>query len=117
MLESICKFIQLEDRNSAIMECYKEVLSGEMPEETLKIICYQNLNHYLVDGLEYTPRVKGYMEFLEEHVTFCESCFSDVLVKDTVHMLWGEKMCPTCYAEWLKEDELEQERRLLHHEH
>jgi hypothetical protein len=116
MLENICKFIQSEDRNSDIMDCYKEVLSGEMPEETLMIICYQNLNYYLVDGLEFTPRVKGYMDFLENYVTFCESCFNDVLVQDTVHMLWGEKMCPTCYREWLAEQEREQELRLVHDE-
>jgi hypothetical protein len=50
-LENVCKFIQRNDRNSDIMDCYSEYLNNEIPKETLLEICERILNEWLEDSL------------------------------------------------------------------
>ena len=39
MLKAICEYIQADDRNSNIMDCYEEYLDQAMDENTLIEIC------------------------------------------------------------------------------
>ena len=39
MLRAICEYIQADDRNSNIMDCYEEYLDQAMDENTLIEIC------------------------------------------------------------------------------
>ena len=43
MLKEICEFIQADDRNSNIMDCYEDYLDGEMDLDTLIMICQRVL--------------------------------------------------------------------------
>jgi len=47
-LKEICEFIQEDDRNSNIMDCYEEYLDQEMDRDTLITICQRVLD----DGRE-----------------------------------------------------------------
>jgi hypothetical protein len=50
-LENVCKFIQRMDRNSDIMEAYKEFQEDELPQEVLTDICIRVLNEWYHEGL------------------------------------------------------------------
>jgi hypothetical protein len=68
MLESICKFMQQEDRNGDAMEMYKEFIQGELPKEVILEVCHRVINEWLEDGLELTKRIEGYMNYLNSEL-------------------------------------------------
>lgn len=67
MLNSICKWVQSEDKNSDIMQAYEEMLDGELDENTLVEILQNVLGDWKEDIFLYgtpTKRVKDYYSFL-----------------------------------------------------
>lgn len=64
MLQSICKFIQSEDRNSDIMDAYQEMLDGELDKDTLILILQRILGEWEEDLAPLNKRIQGYFKYL-----------------------------------------------------
>jgi hypothetical protein len=62
MLESICKYIQSNDRNSDIMDAFKEYQNGELPYEALVNILKMVLSDWKED-IEYSGMTKREAEY------------------------------------------------------
>ena len=65
MLKSVINFMNQEDKNGEWFEFYNEYQNGEVDFDYVVDYLHETLFVWMEDGLELTPRIDGYVDYLE----------------------------------------------------